>query len=100
MADEVNYDVKADLESAKQHADSITHDPFETTHANHIRAAADIYSGSLQNMQQAKYPNLASEAAEVKTAANGINPEVLTLEQRDAVKGFLHKAASLLQKMN
>lgn len=100
MAGEVGFDVKADLNMAKQHADSITHNPFETTHANHIRAAADIFSTSLQNMQQAKYPSLANEAANVKTAAAAINPELLTLEQRDAVKHYFHEAAELLQKMN
>lgn len=100
MAGEVRFDVKADLDLAKQHADSITHNPFETTHADHIRAAADIFSMSLQNLQQAKYPSLAIEAASVKTAAAGINPEMLTLEQRDAVKNFFREAAGLLQKMN
>lgn len=100
MAGEAGFEVKADLDMAKQHADSITHNPFETTHANHIRAAADIFSTSLQNMQQAKYPSLANEAANVKTAAAAINPDVLTLDQRDAVKGFFREAAALLQRMN
>lgn len=100
MASDAGYDVKADLEKAKQHADSITHNPYETTHADHIRAAADIFSTALQNLQQAKYPSLVNEAADVKAAAAGINPDVLTLDQRDAVKSFFRKAAGLLQKMN
>ena len=54
----------------------------------------------LQNMQVAKYPGLANEAGAVKSAAMAINPETLTLDQRDAVETFFAKAADLLQKMN
>ncbi len=100
MAGEAGFDVKADLNMAKQHADSITHAPFETTHANHIRKAADILTNAMQNMQQAKYPALAADATDVRTAAAAINPDVLTLDQRDLVKGFFREAAKLLQKMN
>jgi len=67
---------------------------------NKIRKAAVILSTSLQNIQQAKFPDLSSDAADVKTAAVEIKPEILTLDQRDAVKLFLRKAADLLTKMN
>jgi len=43
---------------------------------------------------------LSAEAADVKSAASAINPETLTLNQRDAVKPFFRKAADLLNKMN
>lgn len=100
MAGDVDYSVKADLDKAKEYADHITNDPFETTHADNIRKSADIVSGALQNMQQAKYPTLTNEVSEVKNAAAAINPDVLTLDQRDAVKGFFGKAANVLEKMN
>jgi len=100
MAAEAGYDVKADIAKAKQHADEIGKDPIATTHADKIRSAADVLSTSLQNMQQAKYPGLSAEAADVKSAALAINPEKLTLDQRDAVKSFFRKAADLLKKMN
>ncbi len=70
-----------------------------TTHADKIRSAAYVLSTSLQNMQ-AKYRGLSAEAADVKSAAAAINPETLTLDQRDAVKSFFRKAADLLTKMN
>ena len=54
----------------------------------------------MQNMQKAKYPDLTAQAAEVRTAANSIIPDVLTLDQRDAVKSFFQKSADLLQNMN
>ena len=100
MATEAGYDVKVDIAKARQYADEITKDPLATTHADKIRSAADILTTSLQNMQQAKYPGLSAEAAEVKSAATAINPEILTLDQRDAVKSFFKKAANLLTKMN
>ncbi len=100
MATEAAYDVKVDIAKAKQYAEEITKDPLVTTHADKIRSAADVLSTSLQNMQQAKFPELSTEAADVKTAAEAIKPEVLTLDQRDAVKSFFSKAANLLDKMN
>ncbi len=100
MAAEAGYDVKVDIEKAKQYADEITKDPMSTEHADKIRKAADVLSTSLQNMQQEKYPGLSTEATDVKSAAEAINPEILTLDQRDAVKSFFRKAADLLTKMN
>ena len=100
MATEAAYDVKVDVVEVKQHVDEIRKDPMATTHADKIRSLADVLSTSLQNMQQAKYPGLGAEAADVKSAASAINPETLTLDQRDAVKSFFRKAADLLKKMN
>jgi len=100
MATEAGYDVKVDIAKAKQYADEIAKDPMSTTHADKIRSAADVLSTSLQNMQQAKYPGLSNEATDVKNAAAAINPETLTLDQRDVVKSFFRKAADLLNKMN
>lgn len=102
IAAEAGYDVKADIAKAKQLAEEITKDPMVITHGDKIRSAADVLSTSLQNIQQAKYPSLGAEAADVKSAASAINinPETLTLDQRVAVKSFFRKAADLLNKMN
>jgi len=100
MADEVGYEVQADLEKVKVYAEMITKDPFETTHADNIRKADDILTSVLQNIQKAKYPDLTDEVEELKSASESINPGVLTLEQKDAVKNYFAKASDLLQKMN
>lgn len=100
MSDAVGYSVKADLDKSKEYANKITNDPSETSHADNIRKSADIIAGALQNLQQAKYPGLANKVLEVKNAAAAINPETLTLDQRDVVKSFFAKAATLLEKMN
>ncbi len=100
MANEVGYEVQADIEKVKEYAKMITNDPFETTHADSIRKAADILTNVLQNIQMAKYPSLADEVAALKIASKSIKPGVLTLDQRDSVKNYFAKAADLLQKMN
>jgi len=100
MANETGYDVKADIDKAKQYAADITKDPMSTTHTDKIRNADEVLGTALQNLQQAKYPTLSAEAADVKSAAMEIKTEILTLDQRDAVKSFFKKAADLLTEMN
>ncbi len=99
-ANEVGFDVEADIEQAKEYAKMIATDPYETTHADNIRKAAGILTNALQNIQKAKYPTLATEAEALKSASESIKPGVLTLDQKDAVKNYFAKAADLLQKMN
>ncbi|WP_159467007.1 hypothetical protein [Dyadobacter sp. 3J3] len=100
MAGEVGFDIKADMDQAKESANKITENPFETSHADEIRKSADILARALENIQVAKYPGLSNEAAEVKSAAMGIDPKILTLDQKDAVKTFFAKCSDLLGKMN
>jgi hypothetical protein len=100
MANEVGYEVRADLGKVKEYAEMITVDPYETTHAGYIRNAADILTNVLGNIQKEKYSGLANEAKELRSASESINPEVLTLNQKGAVKNFFEKASDLLQKMN
>lgn len=100
VANKTGYDVKADLSRASEYAEKITNDPFETSHADNIKKSTEILSTSLSNLQQSKYPALTAEAGEVKNASDAINPDVLTLDQKENVKAFFHKAADLLAKMN
>ncbi len=99
-ANELGYDVQADIEKVKEYAKMITNDPFDTTHADNIRKADDIITQVLQNIQKEKYPGLAAEAEALKSASESINPEVLILDQKDAVKNYFENASDLLQKMN
>lgn len=100
MANEVGYEVRADIEKVKEYANMITKDPFDTTHADNIRKADDIITTVLQNIQKAHYPSLVNDIEELKIASASIKPEVLTLDQKDAVKNFFAKASDLLKKMN
>ncbi|MBE0663130.1 MAG: hypothetical protein IH597_11770 [Bacteroidales bacterium] len=99
-ANEVGYEVRADMETVKEYANRITNDSHETTHADNIRKAADILSDVLQNIQQAEYPDLADDVEELKSASTSIKPGVLVLDQKDAVKHYFAEASDLLQKMN
>lgn len=82
------------------YANRITNNPLETTHADDIRAAADRLSDALLKIQMAKYPGLSLEAGAVQEAAEQINPDILTLDQKESVASFFSKAAILLDKMN
>jgi hypothetical protein len=99
-ANEVGYEVQADIEKVKEYAEMITEDPYETTHADNIRNAVDILSNVLQNIQKAEYPGLANEVEELKIASKSIKPGVLVLDQKDVVKNYFAQAADLLKKMN
>jgi hypothetical protein len=100
IANEVGYDVQADIEKAKEYAKMISSDPFETTHADNIRKADAILTNVLQNIQKAKYPGLTDEVVALKSATESIKRGILALEQKDAVKNYFAKASDLLQKMN
>lgn len=100
MGIEVDYNVQNDIELVRELANKITIDPFVSTHADNIRAADDILTDALQSIQKAKYPTLAAEAIALRNAAEAIKPDILTLDQKVAVKDFFYKAADLLQKMN
>jgi hypothetical protein len=100
IANEVGYDVQADIEKAKEYAKMISSDPFETTHADNIRKADAILTNVLQNIQKAKYPGLTDEVVALKSATESIKLGILALEQKDAVKNYFAKASDLLQKMN
>lgn len=96
----VGYDATTELGKVKEYADKIATDPLEETHANSIRKATDILTTTLQNMQEAKYPQLSSEMDKLREASAAINPDVLTLDQKQAVKSYFDRAADVLQKMN
>ena len=100
MANEVGYDVHADIEKVREYAKMIEQDSFEATHADNIRNADEILTNVLQNIQKANYPSLTDEVTALKTASESIKPGMLTLEQKDAVKNYFAKASDLLQKMN
>ena len=99
-ARQVGYNIRADLDRVESIANDITKDPVTTTHADSISNAATILHTAMANMQQAKFPGLQNEIAEVKEAATSIKPNVQTLNQKNAVKSFFDKSAQLLQRMN
>ncbi|MBK6285528.1 MAG: hypothetical protein IPF54_25230 [Draconibacterium sp.] len=100
MAEEIDYDIQADLDKVNESTVLIENENFDSSSSKNIRNATDNSATALQNMQQAKYPWLAEEVEELKSASAEISAETKTLEQEDAVKNYFVKAADLLQKMN
>lgn len=92
----VNLDVDADLRGAKAKAKEIKDDSSSMAHANKIKDVAHSVSQALKKIQKEKYPQLHSEYKKVETAISDIKTDVPTLEQKDAIKGFLRKSGNLL----
>jgi hypothetical protein len=99
-ANNQNFDIKADLDQARENAEKITSDPMDTQHANFIKSATAKITNALQNLQAAKFPDLASSSKSVQDASAAINNADLTLDQKQTVKNYFKEAGSLLQQMN
>ena len=99
-ADEMNYDISADMQSVRQEAQKIQQDPTATSHANTIKSAGTKLADVLGKMQKEKYPDLSNDVQEVKTAANNIKADVQTLDQKDQINKFFDEAADVLRKMS
>jgi hypothetical protein len=99
-AKQLNVTIDANIEKARQNAFEITKDPMSLKHADKIRAAALEITTALKTIQQQKFSSLSSEVDGLKTAAEKINPQTPTLEQKEDAKDFFEKAGRLLQKMN
>ncbi len=100
MSIEIKYDIQRDLVELKQHISTITKDPYINTHADTIRKACEHLTNIMKNMQQYRFPSLENDIVELIKASEAINPDVLALKQKDAVKNYFRKAAELLKKMN
>jgi hypothetical protein len=100
IAGEANYVIRGNLGQVREIAAFIKVNKYDTSHADSIRAATDIITSVLGNIQMKKYPELKNNIAELRAASIVIKPAVLTLDQRVEVKAFFRKAADLLIKMN
>jgi hypothetical protein len=100
LADEKGHDISADLNQAEQAANEITRDHTATDHSLHIRNAAEALTTALTNMQQAYYPDLQDDVEELHNTTESIDPDQLTLQQRDAVNSFFAQSADLIEKMD
>lgn len=99
-ADEMNFDISADMQSVRQDAQQIKTDPMSLSHASTIKSAGTKLANILENMQKEEFPNLSNDVAEVKTAAENIEGSTPTLDQKDQVNKFFDEAGDLLKKMS
>lgn len=91
MADQMNVqDLHKKLDTA---ADEIQENWKETDHADHIRNAFLQVSGALNQLADG------STNESLKKEAKDIDPNILTLEQKDDVKDFIDKTASVMKQL-
>ncbi|MFD0975190.1 hypothetical protein [Salinimicrobium gaetbulicola] len=99
-ADEINFDISADMAAVKQDASAIKENPTAATHVKKIKDAGTKLANILQKMQQQKFPALNQDIQEMKTAASNIDVSVKTLQQKEQIKKFFNEAADVLKKMS
>ena len=99
-ADEINYDISADMQEVRAEAQAIQQDPMALTHANKIKSAGTKLANIMEKMQKDQFPNLSQDVSEVKTAAQNINESTPTLDQKDQIKKFFDEAGDVLEKMS
>lgn len=99
-ARQVNVDIDKDLQQMREDARQITQNPQGTNHANKIKQVGTRIAGTLETIQEEKFPNLSKDVEEVRTAAQNIETSVLTLDQKDKINSFFNEAADVLRKMS
>lgn len=99
-ADKMKVDIDADLQEARKHAGEITKNPAATNHANKIKAAGKEIVKAMEKIRKERYPELVREVGEAKKAVENIDPEVLTLEQKNEINYFFISAGNALRKMH
>ncbi len=100
IADKTSYKEVGNIDKAREYADKITNDPTVTTHGDNIKQATGLLSTTLQNIQQASFPQLNMEAENLKSESQAITTDELTLNQKKNVKSFFDSASVLLKRMN
>lgn len=94
-----DVNVDNELSAAVDKAQSITEDPQDTNHSDKIKQAYLSITDLIEKVQKEKFPQLSDEMQKLRTAAEDIDPTVLTLNQKDNVNGYFDEAAEVLQKM-
>lgn len=92
-------DVMEHKQMIKSEADRIMTDPMAGTHADNIRDAAMAITGIMERVQEEAYPGFEGAVAEVRTAAEDISSEDLTLDQKEDVKDFFGSARVAIKAM-
>lgn len=99
-ADEINFDISADMAEVKKDAKAIEDNPMAASHSKKIKDAGTKLANILQKMQQQKFPALNQDVQEMKTAISNVDGAVETLQQKEQIKKFFEEAADVLKKMS
>lgn len=93
-------DIKNELDKMRSMADEITNDWQATDHANKIRTAFNQAANVTGMIQKKTDGNLQNDVEELKRLANNVEPNTLTLNQKENIKTFFEKADDVLNKLN
>lgn len=84
------------LELLRERADKLQENRHSTDHADTIRKAFELASDLMASIQQQLAPGLIGNVADVRGAAQAIDPDKLALEQKDLVEAFFKESSHLL----
>ena len=91
-----SVDIEANLRTANEKADEMTKNPQSMEHPDVLKEAAENIAGALKTIQTEKFTSLNEQYNDVEKAVEKIDVKKETLQQKDAVKDFFDKAATLL----
>ncbi|WP_224995648.1 hypothetical protein [Cesiribacter sp. SM1] len=94
-----NADIQQKKQDMEQAADKIQQDPTSLQHANTIKDTFTKASNLMASIQQNSFPDASDEVEEVKSAAESIDVNTQTLNQKDAVKEFFNESSEAIQAM-
>ena len=97
MGEDVN--ISNAMNEIEMAANSITKDPYAGTHADMIRKAAMSITSILDEVQDARFPQYDDAIEEVRSAAQNISKETLTLNQKEDVREFFGRARVAIKAM-
>ncbi len=92
-------DVGLRADEIRQRADSLQRDPSSLTHARQTREAFLLAATVLQQVQEARYPDMTDETRQVMDAAKGLKADADLLDQTPQVRQFFITAATALRGM-
>jgi hypothetical protein len=100
ISSNTGVDINKELAGAMRKAEAITNDPMDTNHADKIKQAYLSITEVFANLQRSKFPEMSNDVESLRSAAEAIDPAVLTLDQKEKVKAYLDEAGVILEKMN
>ena len=92
-------DVQRELTTLREQAGALQRDVRSTDHADHTRAMFISLSGLMTAIQVARFPSLQDDVADVKRAAEAVDPAYPLLDQSAAVQTFFDRAAATVGRM-
>jgi hypothetical protein len=94
-----NVEITDQKNRIEEAANYIQQEPYAGTHADTIKAAFVVAAQVISTVQRQNFPNLSTEAQNLSSTARNIDPQTLTLEQKEGVQEFFDQSASTLDAM-